>query len=227
MFALAMLLGPLAASSAQAAITFDFGPNTGSKITFVGDGSQSTFNLTPNSNPQFTVTSETGGDGSGVGTTGSIISSTGGFTFTKAGITTPFVGLQTASLSGTGTLTLQNGSETITATITGVDISTFGTGGSINTSGTINLSDLALTGTGNADLTTFYNNAVANGGSAALTFQFTPPKSLTDLTAEGTYSTSYSGSITAASVPAPPGLVLVAAALPCLGLGRWLRRRHQ
>jgi len=223
-FAFAAVLGLLAASTAQAAITLNFAANQGSDITFVGAGTSSTFNLTPQSTPQFTVTTVSGGTGSGVGITGSIISA-GGFTYQQSGITTSGT-TQTAALTGSGTLTLvaPGGGETVTGTITGINVSTNGTSGGTNTTGTVNITNLAISGSGNADLTTFYNQAVAGGGIGALTFQFIPSQSLTQLL-NGTNSTSYSGTVTAAAVPEPGTLVMAFVALPLLGIGYRLRRR--
>ena len=227
-FVLAAVLGLLATSGSQAAIVLNFAAKTGSTIKFVGTGTQSTFNLNPQSNPQFHVTSVNNGTGDGVGATGSILSSTG-FTFTQAGITTTGTGpsqTQSASLTGSGTLTLTKGSETVTGTITGVDITTRGAIGGTNTFGTVNLSNLALSGTGNSDLTTFYNDALAYGGIASVSFQFSPPKSLTQLTAKGTYSTSYSGSITTAT-PEPGTMALAFSGLSLVGLASRRRGRSK
>lgn len=224
-FALAMALGLFTASSAQAVVTLNFAANTGSELVFVGNGSQSTFSLTPNSHPQFTVTSASGGNGSGVGVTGSVMSA-GGFIFTQAGIDTSIPGVETADLTGTGTLTLTGTGTTVTGTITGSDIRTIGSAGGTNTLTIVNLTGLSIVGAGgNADLTQFYNEASANGGIASLTFQFIPAMSLTDLTQSGTYRTSYSGTLTSA-VPEPGTMAMAFLAAPLLGLGYYRHRRR-
>lgn len=223
---LATMLGILAASSAKAAITLNFGPNVGSTIQFVGTGTSSTFNLQPQTNPQFTVTSVNGGDNSGLGVLGSIISSTG-FTYNAADITPNGAVGQQAPLSGSGTLTLSSATETVTGTITGVEIMTSGGGAIVNPMSVINLTGLTLTGSGNADLTTFYQNAVANGGIGLLTFQFTEFGATTTLLTDllsGTHSTSYSGTLTA--VPEPATLASAIVGLGLLGGLGWLRRRR-
>jgi len=223
-FALATVLGLIATSGAQAAVTLNFSASQGSEISFVGNGTSATFNLTPNSTPQFSVTSTSGGNGSGLGITGSILSAAG-FTYQKAGITTSGP-VQSAALTGTGTLTLvaPGGGETVTASIAGVDIETDGTNGGTNTTGIVNLTSLTLSGSGNADLTAFYNQALANGGIAALDFTFIPAQSLTAMTAVGTHSTSYSGVITSAAVPEPATLASALLGVALIGGGAWLRR---
>jgi len=221
--ALAAVLGLLAVSNAQAAITLALAANVGSTIKFVGDGTSSTFTLQPNSTPQFTVTSTFGGVGDGAGViTGSIISS--GFTYQVAGITT--IGpLQTAPLTGSGTLTLTTGAETLTADIVGLNIQTAGTLGGVNSLGSVNLSNLVLSGSGNSDLTQFYTEAVANAGTASLTFQFIPAQSLTELAAVGTNENSYSGTITSV-VPEPGPIGMALSAVAGLGgLGDVRRRK--
>jgi len=227
--ALATTLGLLAASNAQAGISLAFNGDAGSTIQFAGTGTSSTVTLQPQTTPQFTVNFEAGNglDISGFGVKGSIIGS--GFTFQANQIILSNAGLtQTAPLTGTGTLTLiaPGGGETLTATMTGGLISTtIGVGG-INAMQTINLSNLVLTGSGNAALTTLNNQATSTGGVARLSFTFTtfPPTTLQDLTANGTFTTSYSGTL-AAAVPEPATVVMAFSVLPLIGLGLWRRRR--
>jgi len=222
--ALATALGLLAATSAQAGIVLNFNGNANSNIQFVGDGTSATVTIQPNSDPHFTVSSTTGGDGSGAGITGSIVSS--GFTYNASDITSVIVlgqTLEVAPLAGTGVLTLSKGGETLTADITGGLIATLNGSGAVNTTQTVNLSNLVLTGTGNNDLTQFYNEAIATGGIGTLTFQFANKVGLDVLVESGTNTTSYSGSLTSA-VPEPATVGMGLSAVVLLGVG-YIRRR--
>ena len=83
-----------------------------------------------------------------------------------------------------------------------------GTGGTVNVSGAINLSNVVYTGT-NADLVEVRNDANFSGGVVSITFQFLPAESLTQLTANHSdQKTSFSGTIMTASVPEPSSLLL-------------------
>jgi len=216
--------------SARAELTFNFNSNgpavtggQGSQIVFQGTGSGASFSqVNNNATNNFTITSTIDGTNSANGLQGNI---TGTFAYTTimtSGTT------QTGALTGTGMLTIINTTGTnLTATVTGVNIKTDGTSGATNTIGTINLSGVSG-GTGNTDLAAFAALAAANGGIEALTFQFIPAKSLTDLTAAGTTSsTSFSGTLTtAAATPEPATIAMALTALPLFGLGAWVRRRR-
>jgi hypothetical protein len=136
--------------------------------------------------------------GSASGFHGGISNTFGVGTITST--TTPQGPLETASVSGTGLLTIFDGSFTLTADLNWIDIATFGTAGSLNTLGTGNLSNIVYSGS-NIDLL-----ALANAGSGiqTATFQFSTPTSLTDLftTSSSTTSTSFSGSISTVPIPA-------------------------
>jgi len=223
-FALAAVLGLLATSSAQSAITFNIDSTQDSVIQFQGDGDTATIEfvnlLTPGVDT-FEITSVSGGTGSALGLTGDI---SGTFSFDEADIVTIAPGIQTATLTSTGTvLSIFDGTDTFTADIDGVDITSVGSTGSINTSAVINLSNVSYTGT-NADLVTFANLISTSGGVANLTFQFTTNKSLTQLKNQALNETSFSGSLSA--VPEPATVALALTGLPLLGLGYWSRRRR-
>ncbi len=108
--------------------------------------------------------------------------------------------LQTASVSGTGGLSIFDGTFTLTADLMWVDIATFGTAGSFNTTGMANLANIAYGGT-NGDLLALLN---AGAGVNTATFQFSTPMSLTALFTTSTKinSTSFSGSISPVPLPA-------------------------
>jgi hypothetical protein len=215
------------AHPAHADLTFNFagspatGAGTGATINFTGTGSGASFTLAPNNAANdFTITSTTGGTGSANMLQGNI---SGTYAYTS--VTVGPAGLQTANLSGNGTLTILNpGGTNLTANVTGVNIYTLGTTGGQNAGGSINLSNVTG-GTGNADLVSFVNQAAANGGVETLSFQFVPAMSLTALES-GTHNTSFSGTLAATATPEPGTIALATTALPLLGLGAWARRRR-
>ncbi|WP_169978976.1 PEP-CTERM sorting domain-containing protein [Tautonia rosea] len=226
--ALALFLGALAGTRSEAAIVLNFAAAEGSNISFtpVVPGTSASFTLTPGTvtllNPggrNFEITSVFNGLGDAVGLFGDI---SGSYTF---GTPITVIGpLQTASLSGSGTLTLYSPSGNFTGTITGIDIASLGTGGLINTSGSINLTNVAYTGT-NSDLIQLRDEATPNGGVTTLSFQFAQGVSLTTLL-NNPFMSSYSGSITAVPVPEPGTVALALTGLPLLGLGYLSRRRR-
>ncbi len=220
-WAVVALMGLGFGTSARADLVLGIASVANSDVAFTGTGSSASFTF---SSQGFEVTSSSG-TGSAVGLDGKI-----GGTFSYSSVSSPFSGLQTANLSTTGgTISITDASNhTLTASIAGLDISTFGTGVTVNVNGDINLSNVQYSGT-NADLLALKADANANGGVFTLTFQFTPAESLTKLEAVGTHKSTYSGSIDAsslgvASVPEPSSL-----ALGCIGLsfviGYRIRRR--
>jgi PEP-CTERM motif len=221
--ALAALLGLCFGPGARAGLVLDVAADVGANVEFNGSGTGATFVFNNNgSGHGFDVTASSGvGDSIGLhGTIG------GTYSYTTASIVTSGL-LQTAPVStGGGTLTLTDASlNSLTSTITGVDVATMGTGGAVNVSGAINLMNVSYTGT-NADLMELRNEAQVGGGVVALTFQFVPGESLTQLAASGAdHKTSYSGTITT-SVPEPSSLAIGCIALGTIGIGlRWRKAR--
>lgn len=135
------------------------------------------------------------------------------------GAITPSGSQETASVSGTGVLSIFDGSQTLTADLNWIDIASFGTAGSLNTTGTANLSNIVYGGL-NGDLLALAN---AGDGINTASFQFTSPTSLTDIftTSTSVTSTSFSGSI--APVPLPAAVWLFGAGF--LGLIGMARRK--
>jgi hypothetical protein len=213
------------AQKSDAAFTLNFGETPNSQIVFnptdpVGGGT-GTFSFV-NSSGGNTIQITSGGTGAAVGLTGNI---TG--TYTIGTITT--VGpVQSAPATGSGVFSIFDGANTFTANVTWVDVTTVGTGGFLNLQGSVNLSGISYSGS-NADLVTLAS-AINGVGTAVISFQFVPAETLTSLTTVGG-STSFSGSVTVDEddpvdpVPAPAGLVLLASAIPVLGLRRVLRRK--
>jgi len=193
------------------AITLDFANVTGSRVVFTGSGDTFTFTPAPGAD-QFKITS--GGTGVAVGLSGNL-----GGVFTIGAITS-VGGVQSASVTGSGALTIHDGlGNNLTGILTWDTISTFGTGGIINVNGVLNLSSLSYSGP-NADLLAL---ALPGVGVEAVSFQFAPGKTLTQLTANGAVNaTSYSGTLM--SVNPPPsvpdsGGTLVLLGISVLGLG--------
>jgi len=127
-------------------------------------------------------------------------------------------GLQSAPVTGGSTLHItDNATLDLKGTINWISIATISVAGVLNLNGQVNLTAITYSGT-NSDLVAL---AAAGSGEDVVTFQFVPPKTLTQLTTTGG-QTSYSGSIT--SVPEPGTWVLVALGT---GLGVFLRGRRQ
>jgi PEP-CTERM motif len=127
---------------------------------------------------------------------------------------------QTAAVSGTGTFSIFDGSNTLTADLSLLSVGTLGAGLALNLDGAPNLSHFSYAGS-NATLQSFVTSPDA---AIALSAQFIPPKSLTALTAAGSINSSvYSGTI-AATVPEPASYLLLAAGL--IGAAVSMRRRN-
>ena len=183
--------GAMALSSHQAeAIIIDFGNTQNGEIDFNGNTDSFSFGNGP-SGFSLAVTNVFGGVGDSVNNLGKI-----GGTFTIGAISISG-GVQTASVTGSGTMTIRDSSgNLLTGTLTWDSIQSSGTGGTINVNGSLNLTGIAYAGS-ESDLNTLKFNG---GGIEAVTFQFIPGLTLTQLTADGTTNaTSFSGSI--ASIP--------------------------
>jgi len=192
---------------------FDFSSIPQSSISFYG--APNTFVFEPEIPGLYDFVLTSGGtDPSTAGLMGSI---TGAFTI--GAISTPFPGLQTAPVTGSGKLSVTDASGyQLTTNLQWYDISTYYGFGGINTLGNANLTDITYGGT-NTDLLDLFT---AGLGSTVVSFQFMPGKSLSELTAgTGKYSTSYSG-----SVPEPGTIMLFGTGL--LGLAALsLRKRKE
>ena len=138
-------------------------------------------------------------------------------TFTIGTITT-IGGVSSASVSGSGTFVIHDGVNTLSATLTWVDITQNGTGDNLNITGTVNLTGITYGGS-NADLVALRN---AGNGANVLTFQFVPAVTLATLrNGPGPNSTSFSGTV--ATLP-DGGTTVALLGLALTGL-EGLRRR--
>lgn len=211
--ALLTALGAAAIAAPQAeAIHLDIANVTSAEVVF--SGTTDTFTFADGvGGYDFEITGTTGVAGDALGLLGNI---TGTFTIGAITIAGP---LQTAPVTGTGTMTIDAGDGLLTGSIVWLSASTFGTTGGFNLTGAFNYTSLAYGGI-NSDLQELAAPGLA---SATISFQFNPAKSLTALTANGTtHRTSYSGSI---DTPLPDaGATLALLGVGVLGLGA-LRRR--
>jgi hypothetical protein len=158
---------------------------------------------------------------------GSVIGYTGDFegTWTIANFGNP------AAVTGTGTLTISNGSgATLVGDLVWDQIGTLGTGGTINVFGVLNFFNFVLTGT-DANLQTLMD---LGGARVVVTFQsFTGPDIQGDggedctgllgqIRCDASTQATFSGTLVGEQVPEPSTMLLSGAALLALGL---LRKR--
>ena len=134
----------------------------------------------------------------------------GAFTVNMGSLTTVTVGgqtIQSANVTGSGNLDVYDGSKDLTAAVNFMQIHTItplGQGG-VADALSINLTSIAYTGT-NADLLALQT---AGSGNINFTFQFsgTDPTLTQLFTGPGGTQASYSGSLSAASVPEPSTVI--------------------
>jgi hypothetical protein len=124
--------------------------------------------------------------------------------------------IQTANVTTTtGAFAIDDGSgNLLTGNVNWVQVFTVGAVGGLNAGATINVTGISYAGS-NAALLALLSGS--GNGSMDLSFQFATPESLTQLADGATIGTSYSGSLTAASVPEPA--TIIAGLLLLLPLG--------
>jgi hypothetical protein len=194
--------------------TLEFDLQSTPNANLIFNGTNGTFSFTPGTD--FQINNVTGGTGSAMNLFGSISG-----TFTIGTITTSG-GVSSAPVTGTGTLSISDGTDSLTATISfpPPGINKFGSIGMLNPTGAPNLSNVSYSGT-NSDLKSF-----AGGLSPAGVLAFFNSHTLAQLAHGGSIvSTPFSGALTAV-VPEPGTMVLALAAAPALG-GFWVSRRRR
>jgi len=194
-------------------LELDFANTTGANLSF--DGTNGTFSFTPDgAGHDFQINNVSGGNSSALNLFGTI---SGTFTI---GTITSVDGVPTAPVTGTGVLTISDGTNNLTADITMASINKPSTIGMINPTEVVNLSNFHYTGT-NSDLAN-----LAGGINPTALLSFFSSKSLAQLQSGGsTTNTGFSGALTAV-VPEPGTMVLALAAAPALG-GFWFSRKRR
>ncbi|MFZ0828696.1 MAG: PEP-CTERM sorting domain-containing protein [Verrucomicrobiia bacterium] len=180
-------------------------PGSTSSIQFNGAAHTFQFNAS-NSGEQWQIGSETGGTGSAINLFGGVFN--GPFSYgpiTTAGA----VQYATVAAPPYGALSINDGlGDYLTGNVDWLQVETTFSIGGINAALLVNVTGLAYSGA-NADLNSLVTDG-ASGGSMNLSFQFSPAMTLTDLsTGTGPYTTSYSGSISAGSVPEPSSVAFI------------------
>jgi len=204
---LAGIVGALVSQQAQA-ITLNFSSLTDADVvfqnggfSFVNNGSGDSFNITTSS-----------GVGDAVGDDGNISGSYSIGTVHMAGPS------QSATVTGSGILTISDGGLDLTGNLIWGSIGTFGTGGTVNVTGTLNVTSIAYSGT-QSDLLAL---AAAGAASDVITFQLGTGQTLNTLKATTSpITSSFSGTITAPNVPdGGTTVLLLGVGLSAIGLLR-------
>ena len=191
----------LMATSAAHAVSFDFSSVPGAALVFNGNSTFQFNEPVAGTSPDFVITGPVFPiPSTSIGLTGNI-----GGLFTIGAVTSNG-GVETANVTGTGSFSINDGLNTLNATLTWVNASTVGTFGGFNFTGAINLTGITYTGV-NPELEKLRD---AGAGIATVSFQFTSATSLSTLKSNS-LSTSYSGSVTSA----PDG----GSAIALLGMG--------
>ena len=206
-------------SHAQLTLNFSSSPG-GSTIQFNGAASSFQFNpattalIIPFTPPvtyyigsQWTISSVIGGTGSALNLLGVVTNGP----FSYGPITTVNAGShidETANVTGPlGALIISdNVGNFLTGNVDWIQVATHDFGGAINAGLTVNVTGLAYAGT-NPDLVTL---VASDPASMDLTFQFSPGKTLSQLTSGVVpYNTSFSGSISVVPEPMSAGVLLL------------------
>lgn len=206
-----LVLALLGVASFSQALTFDFvsDGNPGAKIQF--NGTNKTFNFAPASTGyDFVIRSSDNA---------SLIGLQGNFRgIFQIGTITTTGGLQTAPVTGLGSMTIFDGTNTLSADIVWNSIFSFGTVVGLNDIGLPNVTNVNYSGS-NSGLNQLMNEVQR---TANLSTQFIPSRSLTQLTTANAFNeATYSGTYTSV-VPEPASMI----ALGGLALVAMRRKRN-
>jgi hypothetical protein len=205
---LAVALLAVVSLGARADIVLNIAAVDGATINF----SSGTITFPNTATNDFSITSQVGGTGVAKNLNGNLDG-----TFVIGAVTNNGIS-QTAPVTGSGTLSIFDGTNTFSSTVNWASIFSTGAAGGLNAISTIaNLSAFSYTGS-NVDLLQFMAAPTATG---TLTYQFTSATDLNFLKTNTT-STSYSGSLISA-VPEPASILGLGSVL--LLFGAMLRRK--
>jgi len=193
-----------AAVTSQAGIVLNFASTSDSTINFKNTGFDFEHLGTPGAT-SLLITS-----GSGTSFVGDSVTDTGGI---SGNFVIGAISGTTATVTGSGTMSIFDGSKTLTGTVTWSSISQSGTPGGLNINGVINLSGISYTGT-QVDLKALSN---VSAGIETVSFTFSSAETLAQLQAGG-ISTAFSGTIASTS-PVPEPTTVIAGALLLLPFG--------
>jgi hypothetical protein len=178
------------------AITLDFASvaakrgtgNSGGLVQVQGSafGFQNAMTAGTDTGYSFSIVNSDSGTGAALGLKGAMIGS-----WNIGAVSSLGYGIEQASVSGVGQLYIFDGLTAFTADLSWAAIRSSGTSENLNVSGDVNLSNFAYSGA-NSDLVALLGAAQ---GVETVTFQFTSPISLSQLTDGTKYSRSFSGTI--------------------------------
>jgi hypothetical protein len=208
----------------------DMSLNFASTSTIQFNGTNSSFQFNSDSfGYQWKIVGEDGGTGSAQGLYGKFLN--GPFSYGSiSSLSYPGLVYQYASVTGPlAQMVIDDGlGYSLTGLVNWVQVSTLNAGGFLNDSGSlvVNVTGLSYLGS-NADLQAFVGETL---GSMTLSFQFSPGKTLSQLTCgNGPYATSFSGSVStgaSSTVPEPKMISFFVSGL-CLLVCSWRLKRSQ
>ena len=193
--------------SSGAVYRFQGGSDVDAGITFLGDPAR-TISFPNLGTFDFVITNSA--DGTTTGLKGNI----SGSPAFDVGLITTIGGLQLAPASGSGSISVFDGSTTLTANLTFDEVTTFGTSIGLSFSTLVNVSNVIYSGS-NPGLLQVLNSI---DPSLTIAATFNPGKSLTQLMNKGAENTtSYAIAFSGQPVPEPATMALLTVGLGMVG----------